>query len=139
MRNARQIIPIADEYQVTDVLNRCEECLVHFCDSIFVKNLKSLSVSVIVEYILTAEQHNLQRLLTSTTRLCAKYDSALLEQQDRIENVSYKTRYNIARERIALFEKHTLKAIRYNTIGEYSTVSNFPHGIFNLQPEEEDF
>jgi hypothetical protein len=131
-RNVLQIIPLADEYQVTHVLDRCEKFLADLCDSIFEKNEKRKPVSVIVDYILIAEQHNLHRLLTSATRLCAKYNSDLVQQQERIEEVSYKTRYNIARERNVLFEKllNELKSASYNR-------SSIPYEAFNLQPQSD--
>jgi hypothetical protein len=146
-KNALQIIPLADEYQVTDVLNRCEECLATHCNSIFEKNEFCLSVEVLVDYIIAAEKHNLQRLLTSTTSLCAKYDSTLVEEQEKIEEVTYKTRYNIARKRNALFEEHTTKKIRNkcekdkllpifrtSSVSLSDVLSDFPCTMFNLQP-----
>jgi hypothetical protein len=101
-----------------------------------------LAVGVLVDYILTAEQHNLQRLLTSSISLCAKYDPALVDEQTRIEEVSIETRYKIARKRNALFDEHFLNKMKSET-KKYGThwrqfsisLSEFPWEMFNLQPK----
>jgi hypothetical protein len=136
VQNALQIIPLADEYGVTDVLEKCEGILAHLCETIYHRNKKRLTVDVIVDFIITAEKHNLQGLLSSATQLCAKYNSDLVEQQTRIGEVSIGTRYNIARKRNALFEEYTLKKITAELEYDDFNLSDieFPYQIFDLQP-----
>ncbi|XP_061166627.1 BTB and MATH domain-containing protein 38-like [Saccostrea echinata] len=70
--NVLQVLPLAHEYQ-SPLVADCEEFMISMC-----KPETSLTVTILLDYILVAEKYDLQKFLDTAAKFCADVDFDLL-------------------------------------------------------------
>ena len=68
------ILPLAIEYQVTAVQDRCESFLTKKLKMPTNHEIEPINIQTLLSYIEFAENYNLSTTLTLAVSLCARYD-----------------------------------------------------------------
>lgn len=95
------ILPLAEEYQVQDVKDRCEAFI---AKSIKMAKKKNMDIDTFVEYVKFAEMFNLKTVLPLVPQQGAIYDLKSLEDADTERELSQEIRMEILKERCKTLE-----------------------------------
>lgn len=108
------ILPLAEEYQVLQVKERCEDCMIKILQSTTEGTLQ-IDTQTLLNYAANAETYNLSLALPLAVQMCAKYDEQLLKEAGSKTLLSVKMLLNIAQERIKLLQKFAILKIQKST------------------------
>ena len=95
------ILPLADEYQVQHVLDKCSQCLVEMFEK---PNRHSIDVQSFLEYVNYAERYNLTPVLSIVPKHSTEYTILSLKNAGFDEQISAKMKIEILEEKSKLME-----------------------------------
>lgn len=113
------ILPLAEEYQVLKVKERCEKCMVQTLQSVTKQGMHQTDAKTILIYVTNAELYNLSSALPLAIQMCARYDEKTLKEAGIDTMVSEKMLMTITKERNRLLETLTISRIQK---GVYASV-----------------
>ncbi|XP_062597020.1 BTB and MATH domain-containing protein 42-like [Saccostrea cucullata] len=100
-----KITPLAEEYQISVVKNKCEKFLEEVCKSTARDVDKHIETSTLVEYTACAEQFNMKFVLPSAIQLCAECPTESLKRAGIEIKLTGDLRKSISDCRNSLMEK----------------------------------
>lgn len=127
------ILPLAEEYQVLKVKERCEKCMVQTLQLVNQQGMHRANAKALLNYVANAELYNLSTALPLAIQICAKYDEKSLKQAGIDTLVSEKMLMTITKERNKLLETLTITRIQQGLYA--SVVENF-HVLSGMMREE---
>lgn len=93
------ILPLADEYQIQSVINKCEACLVE----IFQES-RNVDVHMFLRYVHYAERYNLSKVLSAAPVKGTEFTMLSLKNAGIDKKISTQTRMGIYEEKGKLME-----------------------------------
>lgn len=99
------ILPLAEEYQVSEVKGRCEHFVIQTLEKAINYEIKRPDLHTLLKYISCAELYNLLSVLPLAVTMCAKYTTESLTEACTLQTpFSEKTLLKICTERTRLTE-----------------------------------
>lgn len=106
------ILPLAIEYQVTAVQDRCESFLTKNMKKATNHEIEPINIQTLLSYIECAEKYNLSTILALAVNLCARYDIPVLQEANVEDRVSEKTWKEIVGDRNSLMTTFMRKILQ---------------------------
>ena len=109
------ILPLAIEYQVTAVQDRCESFLTQKLKQATNHEIERMDIPTLLSYIECAEKYKLPTILALAVNLCARYDIPVLKEAGVEDRVSEKTWKEILEDRNSLMTTFVRKILQTGT------------------------
>ena len=109
------ILPLAIEYEVTAVQDRCESFITKKLKQATNHEIERMDIPTLLSYIECAEKYEMSTILALAVNLCARYDIPVLQEARVEDRVLEKTWKEIVRDRNALMTTFMRKILLKGT------------------------
>ncbi|XP_022294919.2 uncharacterized protein LOC111105038 [Crassostrea virginica] len=130
------ILPLAIEYQVTAVQDRCESFITKKLKQATNHEIERMDIPTLLSYIEYAEKYKLPTILALAVNLCARYDIPVLKEAGVEDRVSEKTWKEILEDRNSLMTTFMRKILQTGNAADVLATFDLITGLVVGNPED---